>query len=266
MQNHPQQTTAPGAPAVLSGYCTLCNTLHQLHSGNVRQHGIALMKRLEQEQRLDFFSALPPNPIYAATELCSTAGGKMLGILEGVDRSGDICLLYAFSGQFNGCWNVPGWAPPLFSAEKWRKTNDATEHQIKKLAALLDRQEMSVPARQRIKSRRRTLSRQLMSRLHSLYQLRNFRGHTSALAPFFSQKKGIPTGTGDCCAPKLLHHAIQKDIIPLGIAEFYWGGTNKSKTRHHGHFYPACADKCIPLMGFLLCGLEEKQRARGYIP
>jgi hypothetical protein len=266
MKSHPQQTTAPFPPTPLSGYCTLCNTIHQLHSGNARQHCLALMKQLEREQRLDFFTPIPPNPIYATKQLHSTAAGKMLGILEGIDRNGDIHLLYAFSGQFNGCWNIPGWAPPLFSEERWYKTNDSTEQQIKKMAALLDRREMSVPARQRIKNRRKNLSRQLMNRLHSLYLLRNFRGHTSTLTPFFSQKKGIPTGTGDCCAPKLLHHAIQKDIIPLGIAEFYWGGTNKSKTRHHGHFYPACADKCIPLMGFLLCGLEEKQRARGYIP
>ncbi len=266
MQKQVHQTTAPVTSTPLSGYCTFCNMTHQLQSGNTRQHCRALMKRLEQEQRLDFFSNLPPNPIYAAKQLYSNTGGKMLGILEGIDGNGDIHLLYAFSGQFNGHWNIPGWVPPLFSEEIWHSTNDAPEQKIKKMSTLLDRKEMSVAARQRINSRRKSLCRQLMSRLHALYQLRNFRGHSSSLAPFFSQNRGIPTGTGDCCAPKLLCHAILKNIIPLGIAEFYWGGTNKSKTRYHGHFYPACADKCAPLLGFLLCGLEEKQRERGYKP
>lgn len=218
------------------------------------------MKRLEQEQRLDFFSKHPPKSGYSTAHLFGPAGGKMFGVLEGVDQNGSIRLLYAFSGQFNGFWNIPGWAPPLFNEERWRQTNDSTEKQIKRLGAMLKRKGQHSHAAQALKETRKNLSRQLMAKLHSLYQVQNFRGQTSTLAPFFSQQKGIPTGTGDCCAPKLLSYAIKENITPLGIAEFYWGESNTSKTRRHGLFYPACDDKCAPLMGFILCGLEEQQR------
>ena len=104
---------------------------------------------------------------------------------------------------------------------------------------------------------RRHLSRSLMARVHSLYRLRNFRGQESGLQAAWTGPGGIPTGAGDCCAPKLLNLAARKNLIPLGMAEFYWGRENKSATRQEGSFYPACSDKCAPILGFMLCGLEE---------
>lgn len=101
------------------------------------------------------------------------------------------------------------------------------------------------------------MSRQLMRQLHALYTVRNFRGQSSDLTPFFPSHRGIPTGTGDCCAPKLLNYALLRGIRPVAIAEFYWGRTNRSKSRLHGRFYPACHDKCMPILGFMLCGLDE---------
>ncbi|MEE4242583.1 MAG: hypothetical protein V2I36_14045 [Desulfopila sp.] len=247
------------APPVLSGYCSSCDAFHSLQISNAKQHGKALMTYLEQEQRLDFLSNHSPNPACSTTHLFDPAGGKMFGVLEGIDQTGNICLLYAFSGQFNGLWNISGWAPPLFNEEEWHQTNSSIEKQIKKLGRLLDRQKHHSHSRKRLIQERKQLSQQLMTKLHSLYRLRNFRGQTASLAPFFSERKGIPTGAGDCCAPKLLNSAIEKNITPVGIAEFYWGESNPSKTRRHGYFYPACIDKCTPLMGFLLCGLAERQ-------
>ena len=69
----------------------------------------------------------------------------------------------------------------------------------------------------------------------------------------------MPTGTGECCAPKLLHHAATHGLTPLGLAEFYVGRTNRSGTRRHGEFYAPCAEKCAPILGFLLCGVEGEE-------
>lgn len=95
-----------------------------------------------------------------------------------------------------------------------------------------------------------------MQDIHSLYRLHNFRGEQCSLFDLFGDTNGIPTGTGDCCAPKLLNLAARNGLQPLGLAEFYWGKTNKSASRQEGYFYPACQDKCGPILGFLLCGLE----------
>jgi tRNA pseudouridine32 synthase/23S rRNA pseudouridine746 synthase len=34
---------------------------------------------------------------------------------------------------------------------------------------------------------------------------------------------GFPAGTGDCCAPKLLHEAALRGLKPVGLAEFWFG-------------------------------------------
>ena len=102
---------------------------------------------------------------------------------------------------------------------------------------------------------RKLLSQNLMKEIHSLYNISNFRGETMPLNDIFIGN-GIPTGTGDCCAPKLLNEAARRRFIPKGLLEFYWGKENPSKTRQHGHFYTSCIDKCQPILGFMLCGLE----------
>ena len=43
----------------------------------------------------------------------------------------------------------------------------------------------------------------------------------------------------------------------FGLAEFYWGRENRSGNRRHALFYPSCEEKCRPILGFMLCGLEE---------
>ena len=96
-----------------------------------------------------------------------------------------------------------------------------------------------------------------MKDIHALYKLTNFRGETKTFSKLFPETKNIPTGTGDCCAPKLLCHAAKNDLLPLSLAEFYVGGKNRSGSKRHGHFYPSCEEKCQPLMGFLLCGLGQ---------
>ena len=66
----------------------------------------------------------------------------------------------------------------------------------------------------------------------------------------------IPTGTGDCCAPKLLHYAASHGLKPLALAEFWWGESSQDKVQ--GEFYGACVERCQPLMGFLLSGLKTE--------
>jgi len=61
-------------------------------------------------------------------------------------------------------------------------------------------------------------------------------------------------GTGDCCAPKLLHYAATHNLKPLAMAEFWWGPTSSSGDKVQGEFYGACVERCQPLMGFLLSG------------
>ncbi len=241
-------------------YCQSCGKHHVLSTGRTIELGVQLMNRLESLQHIDLLSKKLKDMRFATTNLFGEQRGKMFGILEGIDPRGNEKVLYAFSGQYNGLWNIPGWAPPLFEEEIWISTNFTTEKKIKKLSRELENLENGTSTFQKTKRLRKKLSQDLMIKLHQLYEIHNFRGETSTLEPFFKGKQGIPTGTGDCCAPKLLNYAVQHEILPLGIAEFYWGKTNKSSTRKHGCFYPPCAEKCKPLLAFFLCGLEERKK------
>jgi tRNA pseudouridine32 synthase/23S rRNA pseudouridine746 synthase len=104
----------------------------------------------------------------------------------------------------------------------------------------------------KLKRARRSLSSQLSLELHDASTLHNLHGAPRSLREAFLSP-GIPTGAGDCCAPKLLNFAALHQLRPRSLAEF-WMGTPKREGRHHGHFYPSCEEKCAPLLGFMLCG------------
>lgn len=108
-----------------------------------------------------------------------------------------------------------------------------------------------------LKQRRKGLSRQLQAQMHANYWLRNFAGESLPLQQLMPGGS-LPTGTGDCCAPKLLHYAATHKLKPLAMAEFWWGPPSSNGDKLEGEFYPACADRCQPLMGFLLSGLPQQ--------
>ncbi|MFB2970454.1 pseudouridine synthase [Aerosakkonema sp. BLCC-F183] len=107
-----------------------------------------------------------------------------------------------------------------------------------------------------LKQQRKELSRQLQAQMHAAYSLTNFFGKSRSLQQLMPG--GSPTGTGDCCAPKLLHYAATHNLKPLAMAEFWWGLPSINGDKIPGEFYAACAERCQPLMGFLLSGLSGK--------
>ncbi|MEH2234349.1 MAG: pseudouridine synthase [Nostoc sp.] len=111
-----------------------------------------------------------------------------------------------------------------------------------------------------LKQRRKALSRQLQTQMHASYSLTNFSGRSQSLQQLMPG--GLPTGTGDCCAPKLLHYAATHNLKPLAMAEFWWGEFSVNQDKIPGEFYGACAERCQPLMGFLLSGLKPALPAR----
>jgi tRNA pseudouridine32 synthase/23S rRNA pseudouridine746 synthase len=81
--------------------------------------------------------------------------------------------------------------------------------------------------------------------------------HTS---PKLQQRFPLPPGgSGDCCAPKLLQCAYQHHWQPVAMAEFWMGESPRGEIRHDGHYYPACRGKCLPILTFMLQGLEVEK-------
>ncbi len=255
-----QLPISPGiTESISAGFCKQCQKMHSLGEGNCRQYSIEFQESLANANRIDFLIPQDePNPKCTLDYLFGKARGKMFGVMECMRPDGSVIFLHAFSGQYNGLLLVDGWAPPLFDVAQWEQTNFATEKTIKKLGRDIEQLALDSPTRKELRQKRRTLSRDLMTQLHNLYCVRNFRGKHSLLSQvFLPEGAGIPTGTGDCCAPKLLNQAILNNLLPLGMIEFYLGKENLSGTRQHGQIYPPCRDKCQPLLGYMLCGLDE---------
>jgi tRNA pseudouridine32 synthase/23S rRNA pseudouridine746 synthase len=133
-----------------------------------------------------------------------------------------------------------------FERRQLKRQRDETLQPLKQLIEAADGRMRA------LKQRRKELSRELQVQMHAAYTLVNFLGKSRSISSLMPTNS-IPTGTGDCCAPKLLHCAAVHNLKPLAMAEFWWGSPSGDKIQ--GEFYGACGDRCQPLMGFLLSGL-----------
>ncbi len=147
---------------------------------------------------------------------------------------------------------VLGWKSQEDKRERQKLWNDFKQ----KTRLLRDQTRPADREIQRIKKERRQLSRSLQAYMQTVYRLTNFAGIEMSLREILPDL-GIPTGTGECCAPKLLHYAATQRWKPLALAEFWYGPSPTDGNRHHGQFYGACAERCQPIMGFLLSGITE---------
>jgi tRNA pseudouridine32 synthase/23S rRNA pseudouridine746 synthase len=257
-----------------SGFCTDCAEVHSLPAGNSRTYALELLNQLETHQRLNDLPAWsdcapaaraaedggPPNSQQPTTGnpfstdyLWGDARGQMFGVLECEDAAGNTVVLKAFSCQYDGQWLIDGWAPPLFDVDAFHRLTVPVYKQINELGRQISEQ----PERNDLIAQRAALSRSLMQEIHGLYRLTNFKGETKPLSDILGKLGGIPAGTGDCCAPKLLNAAALSGLKPVGLSEFYFGRESRSGKRRHGEFYPACEEKCRPILGFMLCGAGE---------
>lgn len=234
------------------GYCYSCGKTHYLEQGRAKEYCLELMKTLEENGRIDFvIPEYKANPRLSLDYINGKARGQMFGVLECMDSDDKTVILKAFSGQYNGVWDVEGWVPPLLDIEKFDSLVNNVDKQIKDLGTLINKLPEGLK-RQELTLKRKCLSQNSMKEIHALYRVHNFRSEVRSLFNFF--EKGIPTGAGDCCAPKLLNAAAKQKLIPMSLAEIFWGRTNRSGTRLQGKYYTACAEKCQPILGFMLCG------------
>ncbi len=102
---------------------------------------------------------------------------------------------------------------------------------------------------------RHIVCRRLMRRIHETYRVTNANGVTRTLHELFAPA-APPAGAGDCVAPKLLASAFALGLRPLALSEFWWGAPPAGGGRVAGAFYPACRDKCAPLLPFMMDGLD----------
>lgn len=108
-----------------------------------------------------------------------------------------------------------------------------------------------------LKEERRKRSSQLQNKLFAQYNFQNAQGESKNVMEIFNDlnKPQPPAGSGECAAPKLLQYAYLNQYKPIALAEFWWGQSPSAEVRRHLHYYPACRNKCEPILGYMLQGL-----------
>ena len=173
--------------------------------------------------------------------------GKMFGVLV-VDSDEGLGFLAAYSGLLEGRNDWEYFVPPVYDAQQPDGYFKTREREIMKA------------------EEHKQMSQELQIWLFRQYRLLNAKGEVHDLveiwndyhnAPRIREKFPLPPGgTGDCCAPKLLQYAYQQRFQPVCMAEFWWGDSPKGIIRHHGQYYPACRGKCLPVLTWMLQGLQ----------
>ncbi|MCM1347291.1 MAG: RluA family pseudouridine synthase [Bacteroides sp.] len=105
-----------------------------------------------------------------------------------------------------------------------------------------------------LRTERKQRSQRLQHWLFEQFVVCNANGERKNLTEIFDAEP--PAGSGECCAPKLLQAAYLNGWQPVCMAEFWWGESPKDVVRHHGVYYPACRSKCLPILGFMMQGLD----------
>ena len=135
-----------------------------------------------------------------------------------------------------------------------------------------------------LKLLRKEMSQELQMWTFHQFRMRNARGDEADLIDIFKDYKspfpeeeyiaykegriatkpkgqyGVPPGgAGECCAPKLLQYAYLHGLKPICMEEFWIGPSKGNQMRVEKNFYPACQHKCVPILTFMLKGLNVEE-------
>ena len=211
--------------------------------------------------------------------------GKMFGVLvveyddkgQGA-RGKKRGYLRAFSGIYNGSYHHEGFVPPIYDLQQgyFHEEEQRIDAITQRINATTDDE-----AKTELKALRKEKSQALQMWTFRQFRMHNALGQESDLIDIFRDYKtpfteeeyldyregrtqqkphsrlGVPpAGAGECCAPKLLQYAYQHGFKPLCMEEFWVGPSDGGQMRVEGHFYPSCQSKCVPILTYMMQGLD----------
>ena len=133
--------------------------------------------------------------------------------------------------------------------------NDQEIHELTDKINKLTLVNKSSPERKELIQTRTKLTDQSLKKVFSLYSFTSYDSKQISLSQIIEShgNKLPPTGTGDCCAPKLLNYAFQNHLEPVSMDEVYFGRNTTNKT--NGESYPPCDERCGYILPSIL-GIE----------
>lgn len=179
--------------------------------------------------------------------------GKMFGILV-VQKEDNSCFyLGTVSGKLYGNTTCANFVPSVFddSVDDFFINKGMTE--LTEIGNIIKQNNNQTEIIELIEQRK-LKSFALQQQLFENYQFLNVLGIEKNVLQIFkrSSQGNPPSAAGECAAPKLLQYAFKHGLRPIAIAEFWWGNPPKNKEREHKAFYPACKNKCKPILEYML--------------
>ncbi|MEW5853495.1 MAG: hypothetical protein AB2A00_32260 [Myxococcota bacterium] len=148
---------------------------------------------------------------------------------------------------------VDAWEWERQKRSAWREGKPAREAARARVESARDAVRAVEEKVRTLRESRRNASATLMAAMFDVVVMTSARGERRPLREVFVGA-GMPSGTGQCAVPKLLHAANLAGIRPVAIAEAWWGPTVNGRT--HGEVQAPCERKCQPILGYLLCGAD----------
>jgi len=190
--------------------------------------------------------------------------GVMIGSLVCWDKNEKKRLvLYAVSGnnkQLISTKNISNeiFVPSIVSSEEIDqslKENDKEIHELTEEINKLTLVNKNSTERTKLVKKRTELTDSSLKKVFSLYSFTKYDGKKISLDEIIEYHNNHlpPTGTGDCCAPKLLSYAFEKGYEIISMDEIYYGRDTKNKT--NGMSYAPCDERCGYILPFIM-GLE----------
>ena len=178
--------------------------------------------------------------------------GVMIGALVCVNDAGERIVLHAVSGisveasitaspsTSSGTTHII--VPPIVSERAIAAALAKNDKKIHELTETL--RQAQGPSKKELQEQRTLLTDESLRNVFSLYTFIRFDGKKITLNEIIKQHGGRlpPTGTGDCCAPKLLSYAFERGLTPISMDEVFYGRDTPNKK--NGTSYPPCDERC----------------------
>lgn len=211
----------------------------------------------------------------------SAQEGKMFGVLvvEDPEASGKgesqdgLRFFAAYSGELAGSNKWPWFVPPIYdllAPDSYFQQEQANINAINQTINEASKSDVKAEAEKQqsviatLKAERKARSQALQQWLFRQYRVLDAECREADFIAIFQNyhatfQRGSatpPSGSGECCAPKLLQAAYLLGMKPVAMAEFWVGSSPRDEIRIDGNYYPACSGRCKPILTHMLRGLD----------
>ena len=182
-------------------------------------------------------------------------------------------VLYAVSGNNKQLVSVTPanvkniFVPSIVPSDKIDealKENDKEIHELTDKINKLTLVNKNSERRNQLVKKRTELTDASLKKVFSLYSFTSFDGNKISLDEIIQKHNGHlpPTGTGDCCAPKLLSYAFEKGYEIISMDEVSYDRDTKNKKT--GISYTPCDERCGYILPSIM-GIEILYRDKDII-